>query len=283
MDMLIACKACGRNNSLQRRVCLYCRADPQTGEQANARASEDSTKEKSVEISLMSEPRRGGIEISGNDITQPVALIGSILLFIGVFCPFISVPILGGVNYFQSGRSLGTIVALLAVTAFIFTLRQDYKLLLSSAIGGLGLTAFSLVQFQIRVSQGRAEIAKDMAGNPFSGMADAAMKAIQQSVQIQWGAALLVVGAGLIIAAVLMKEGVSIFGEAYRTVCATLSEKRSVLRSGSFRAAAAAGSILLITVFFYWHWISSPKYSLQQAWKAVETLSLPPTVGQFLT
>jgi len=42
----------------------------------------------------------------------------------------------------------------------------------------------------------------ELAGNPFRGLADLAM----QSVQLQWGWALLIIGAIFIIVAAAMKE-----------------------------------------------------------------------------
>ena len=35
---------------------------------------------------------------------QILGLIGSIVLFIGVFTPIVSVPIMGNMNYFQNGK-----------------------------------------------------------------------------------------------------------------------------------------------------------------------------------
>jgi len=35
---------------------------------------------------------------------QSIGLVGCVLLFIGVFLPIVSVPIAGGMNYFQNGR-----------------------------------------------------------------------------------------------------------------------------------------------------------------------------------
>jgi len=42
----------------------------------------------------------------------------------------------------------------------------------------------------------------ELAGNPFRGLADMAM----QSVQLQWGWALLIVGAALVIASAAIKD-----------------------------------------------------------------------------
>ena len=43
---------------------------------------------------------------------QWFGILGSILLFIGVFAPIISVPIVGNVNYFQNGKGDGVIVTI---------------------------------------------------------------------------------------------------------------------------------------------------------------------------
>ena len=48
----------------------------------------------------------------------------------------------------------------------------------------------------------KSQMESELAGNPFRGLADMAM----QSVQLQWGWALLIVGAGLVIAGAAMKD-----------------------------------------------------------------------------
>ena len=62
---------------------------------------------------------------------------------------------------------------------------------------------------QARISEARTEMQSDLAGNPFGGIANAAM----QSVQIQWGWAVLVVGAVLIIAAAAVREDTASQGD----------------------------------------------------------------------
>lgn len=47
------------------------------------------------------------------------------------------------------------------------------------------------------MSQARTEMRRELADNPFAGIGEIAM----QSVQLQWGWALLIVGAALVIAA----------------------------------------------------------------------------------
>lgn len=136
---------------------------------------------------------------------QVLGLIGSIILFIGVFTPIVSVPIMGNMNYFQNGEGDGTIVLVLAVISLILVLAKKYKGLWFTGIGSLGVMLFTFINFQSEMSQAKADMESELAGNPFRGLADMAM----QSVQLQWGWALLIVGAALVIASAAMKEEVS--------------------------------------------------------------------------
>ena len=113
---------------------------------------------------------------------QMLGLIGSIVLFIGVFTPIVSVPILGNMNYFQNGEDSGRFVLVLAVISLILVLAKKYKGLWFTGIGSLGIMLFSFRNFQ-----------------SLHWMA-------MQSVQLQWGCALLIVGAALVIASAAMKD-----------------------------------------------------------------------------
>jgi len=133
---------------------------------------------------------------------QLLGLIGSIVLFIGVFTPIVSVPIMGNMNYFQNGKGDGTIVLILAVVSLVLVLANKYKGLWCTGVGSLGVMLFTFINFQSKMSQVKADMESELAGNPFRGLADMAM----QSVQLQWGWALLIVGAALVIASAAIKD-----------------------------------------------------------------------------
>lgn len=133
---------------------------------------------------------------------QVLGLIGSIILFIGVFTPIVSVPIMGNMNYFQNGKGDGTIIIGLAVISLILTLSKKYKGLWLTGLGSLGVMAFTFINFQMKMSEAKSQIEIELAGNPFRGLADLAM----QSVQLQWGWALLIVGAALVITTAAIKD-----------------------------------------------------------------------------
>ena len=133
---------------------------------------------------------------------QIFGLIGSTVLFIGVFTPIVSVPIMGNMNYFQNGKGDGTLILILAAVSLVLVLTKKYKGLWFTGVGSLTVMAFTFINFQMKISEMKSQMESELAGNPFRGLADMAM----QSVQLQWGWALLIVGAGLVIAGAAMKD-----------------------------------------------------------------------------
>jgi curved DNA-binding protein CbpA len=133
---------------------------------------------------------------------QILAVIGSIVLFIGVFMPIVSVPIVGNMNYFQNGKGDGTIVLILAGISLLLAMSKKYKGLWFTGLGSLAVMLFTFYNFQSKMAEAKANMESSLAGNPFRGIADMAM----QSIQLQWGWAILIVGAGLLIAAAALKE-----------------------------------------------------------------------------
>ena len=133
---------------------------------------------------------------------QLLGIIGSIIIFVGVFAPIVSVPIMGNMNYIQSGKGDGIILLVLAIVTLALVLTKHYRGLWFTGFGSLGVMLFTFISFQSKMSQMKSQMESQLAGNPFRGLADMAM----QSVQLQWGWALLIVGAGLVIASAALKE-----------------------------------------------------------------------------
>jgi len=133
---------------------------------------------------------------------QLLGIIGSAVLFVGVFTPIVSMPIMGNINYFQNGKGDGVIVLVLAVISLILILLKKFKGLWFTGLGSMGVMIFTFINFQINLANARTQMETELVDNPFRGIADMAM----QSVQIQWGWALLIVGAVLVIASAAIKE-----------------------------------------------------------------------------
>lgn len=128
---------------------------------------------------------------------QTLGLIGSIVLFVGVFTPIVSVPVMGNMNYFQNGKGDGAIILVLAGVSLILTFARKYRGLWFTGLGALGVLTFTFVNFQMRMSELKSEMHTQLADSPFRGLANMAL----QSIQLQWGWAVLVIGSALILAA----------------------------------------------------------------------------------
>lgn len=138
----------------------------------------------------------------GIETRQLVGLAGAIVLFVGVFMPIISVPVAGSMNYFQNGKGDGTIIIGLAIASTILSLSRRYIGLWLTGAAALGLLAFSYLNLQAHLTGAQEAMGVELADNPFKGLGDIML----QSVQLQWGWALLVIGSLLLVGAAALKS-----------------------------------------------------------------------------
>jgi len=135
---------------------------------------------------------------------QLFALIGSVTTMIGVFSPLIDMPLMGSVNAFHNGRSLGAAIFILGVVSLLLSLAKKYLGLWLTGVGVLGITIYLFVEEQLHISHLKEQIAGNMDGNPFQGLANMAA----DSIQLDWGWAMLLVGGLFILAGAAMEGGV---------------------------------------------------------------------------
>lgn len=177
-SMLTTCRACSKQISINATSCPRCGEPSLTSRVTSTPSSDQSPSYPNTIL-----------------IKQGLGLIGSVALFIGVFTPIISIPIAGNMNYFQNGKGDGSIILVLAGISLIAVFMKEFRALLGTGVVSLGVLLFTLVQFQLKMDEVKSEMDADLAGNPFRGLADMAV----QSIQLQWGWAVLVVGAALLI------------------------------------------------------------------------------------
>jgi zinc-ribbon domain len=132
-----------------------------------------------------------------------LGLAGAAVLFVGVFIPILSVPIVGSINYFQNGRGDGVIIVVFALLAALFSARRAYRLLWIPGLACLALLVYTFISVQSKLAEAKAAMTADLADNPFKGVAEA----IAGSIQLQWGWAVLVLGAVLLLVAAVMRDG----------------------------------------------------------------------------
>jgi len=128
-----------------------------------------------------------------------LGIAGSLILFVGVFLPIVSAPMVGNMNCFQNGKAHGIVLIVLAVISLLLTLAQRNSWLWLTGIGSLATLGFTYYKIHAKMSDMEKMLGGKLEGNPFRGLADVVM----QSVQMQWGWAVLIVGAVLLISSAL--------------------------------------------------------------------------------
>lgn len=129
------------------------------------------------------------------DAQKILGLSGSAVLALGTFTPIVSMPIVGSINYFNNGQGDGVFVLVLAAVAALLSLLGHYRFVwIPGAISAV-LLLVTLSRFIGLISDAKAKMSAELAGNPFAGLAEGLMN----SVQLQWGWMLLFLGSLAII------------------------------------------------------------------------------------
>ena len=122
-------------------------------------------------------------------------LAGALLMLLGVFLPLANVPILGSINYIQSGKGDGTIILGLAlvIAALVICGLRLPAVFVGMAAGAVMLyTLVRLIKAFSEVQANAADLAKT---NPFGGLA----VAFVNSAGLGWGWLPLLGGAALVV------------------------------------------------------------------------------------
>ncbi|MHC0067539.1 type IV pilin-like G/H family protein [Nostoc sp. UIC 10890] len=175
-----------------------------------------------------------------NVLGKTLGILGAIILFIGVFTPIVSVPIAGSFNYFYNGKGDGVILIGIAIISLIIALKEKFKLLWWTGIASLGVLLLGLINFQMRISQLKSQMEDELAGNMFKGIADVAA----QSIQLQWGWVILIIGTGLILAAAAIPERENLTHVTYKKYFLDLFSLKESRKSYIFLALILVGIIV---------------------------------------
>lgn len=122
---------------------------------------------------------------------QLLGILGSPILFVGVFVPIVSVPIMGNLNYFQNGKGDSSLILVLAIISFVLTLMHNYRGLWFTSGGALLVMLLTFMNFHSKIDELKTELGGGTGYGLFRGLADMAV----QSIQLQWGWALLLAAA----------------------------------------------------------------------------------------
>lgn len=131
-----------------------------------------------------------------------VVFAGTVCLFFGIVLPFATVPIVGSVTVLGYSLTYSALLLLAIVAAWLLAYLKAFRL--ERDLGGLLLVVFVgvVVYFEITMHQRIDALSQSLKGNPFAGLATAAMGTIHLDI----GVAVLILGAVLLIASSLIRE-----------------------------------------------------------------------------
>ncbi len=164
-----------------------------------------------------------------------MAFGGSALLLLGAFLPAVSVPMLGSISYFDNGKGDGVFIIVLALASFVLAARKRDRFLLYTGSAAAALVLAGMIYLMFMIEFLKKELATDA-----SGLAGVFAGALTNTIQLQWGWALLLLGALLVTSA-----GVSAL-EAPPNAATTPTVDGFTLRKEYWRACGVAGVVLLL-------------------------------------
>lgn len=131
-----------------------------------------------------------------------VVFAGTVCLFFGIVMPFAAVPIVGSVTVLSYSLTYSLLLLIAILTAWVFAYLKAFRL--QRDLGALLLVIFvgAVVYFEYTMHQKLSALSQSLQGNPFSGLATAAMGTIHLDI----GVAVLILGAVLLIASSFVKE-----------------------------------------------------------------------------
>jgi len=127
---------------------------------------------------------------------QKLGYLGSCLLVAGLFLPIVTMPIVGNVTLMSNGTNLAALALLvLGGISAVLVAKDRQEDLIWPATASAASLVYLFGRLQYNLSHMKSEMADSLKGNPFAGVAQAALG----TVQVQWGWLVLAAGAGVLI------------------------------------------------------------------------------------
>lgn len=123
-----------------------------------------------------------------------LGLLGAALLICGLFAPIASLPMIGSINLLAYGSLFGFAFLATAILGGALLLKDRVGDALWPGCAAIALFVYFIVRFEYVTQQMRDALQKQLADNPFAGLAQMAVS----SVQLQWGCIPVAAGAGLL-------------------------------------------------------------------------------------
>lgn len=202
---LSPCRECGEQVSTQAKSCPKCGVPDPSG--ASSRTGRCLGCGKDISVAMgescphchVTDPLtpfkrtvRGRPTTSSDprwEATKTIGLVGCALLFVGVFTPVVRAPFVGSVNYFQNGQGDGVVIIALSLVGAGLCAAGRVRWLWGTSLGSLAIMGFTFISVWRIIEVARQEMSV-LDGTIFESVGQIAL----QSVQIQWGWGILLLG-----------------------------------------------------------------------------------------
>lgn len=136
------------------------------------------------------------------DVAQLIGFLGVATTLFGMLSPILTAPGMGTLNYFRNGTEEAIILSIFTVFSAFFLFRKNYAWLYGPSVWSFFLVGGTFWYYQSYIAEVKAEIDRDLAGNPFRGIADMALAA----TGLSWGWFFLFLGTGLVVLAAYLRK-----------------------------------------------------------------------------
>ena len=126
---------------------------------------------------------------------QLIGFGGGVLLLLGIFLPVVSMPVVGSVSIFSSGRVDGYVLLGLTTLSLFFVFQNTLRLLKITSVIAFSIVFFNFVYTIFKINKLKSDLGDKLQDNPFSGLA----QAMVSTVQIQYGWVFLFIGSLLLL------------------------------------------------------------------------------------
>lgn len=126
---------------------------------------------------------------------RTIAFVGAAMLIFGVFLPLFTVPFFGSVTYFENSRGAAWLLIALALVAAALAGTGRTRYVAFVGLAALGVMLGTFIRARARLEQMRDELGDGLRGDLLRAIADQAA----ESVTPQWGWAVLVLGAAMLV------------------------------------------------------------------------------------
>ena len=131
------------------------------------------------------------------DQNQASGLLGTALLFSGMFSPLFSSPVKGQFNYFQYNQTEAMVMLGLGALALTLSLIRKFSFMPLVGIAACATLALAFIKYQLFVTGTATHWMEKFADSPHEGI----NRLTRESLALGWGWGLLLAGAVLILAA----------------------------------------------------------------------------------